>query len=109
MRRLIYTLFRWRQELAHSYVDYAQTEVFVHDIRGPAKDADAEDAKGSDSIHDEEETEDEGNAGTDVLEEQSAPVGGGACVPSARSGTPHADISTATTPSASDSASAPAS
>jgi hypothetical protein len=81
----------------------------VHDICEPVKDADAEDAKGSDSSQDEEETKDKGNAGTDVLEEQSAPAGGGACVPSAGSGTPHADISTATTPSASNSASAPAS
>jgi hypothetical protein len=42
-----------RQELAHSYVDYAETKAFVRDIRVPEKkedDAkDAADAKGPDS------------------------------------------------------------
>jgi hypothetical protein len=42
--------FIWRrQELAHSYVDYADTEAFVRDIREPEKKDDAEDAEGSDS------------------------------------------------------------
>jgi hypothetical protein len=41
--------FQRRQELAHSYVDYANTEVFVRDIREPEKKDDAEDAEGSDS------------------------------------------------------------
>jgi hypothetical protein len=44
--------------LAHSYVDYADTEVFVQDIRVLEKKDDAEDAEGSDSSQDEEETED---------------------------------------------------
>jgi hypothetical protein len=48
---------RRRQELAHSYVDYADTEAFVRDIREPEKkedDAkDAADAEGSDSSQDE--------------------------------------------------------
>jgi hypothetical protein len=57
-------LIRRCQELAHSYVDFAHTEIFMRDIHKPAKDADAEDVKGSDSSQDEEETEDEGNAGT---------------------------------------------
>jgi hypothetical protein len=52
---------RHRQELAHSYVDYADTEAFVRDIREPEKkedDAkDAADAEGSDSSQDEEEAE----------------------------------------------------
>jgi hypothetical protein len=51
---------RW-QELAHNYVDYADTEAFVRDIHEPEKkedDAkDAADAEGSDSSQDEEETE----------------------------------------------------
>jgi hypothetical protein len=42
------------------------TEVFIQDIRDLEKDADAEDAKGSDSSQDEEETKDGGNAGTDA-------------------------------------------
>jgi hypothetical protein len=33
-----------RQELAHSYVDYADTEAFVWDIREPKKKDDAKDA-----------------------------------------------------------------
>jgi hypothetical protein len=40
-------LIRQRQELAHSYVNYAHTEVFVRDIREWAKDVHAEDAEGS--------------------------------------------------------------
>jgi hypothetical protein len=56
------------QELAHSYVDYADTEVFIRDIREPEKKDDAEDAKGSDSSQDEEETEDAGNAGAEAPE-----------------------------------------
>jgi hypothetical protein len=43
-----------RQELAHSYVDYADTEAFVWDIREPEKEAEAEDVEGSDSSQDEE-------------------------------------------------------
>jgi hypothetical protein len=35
--------------LAHSYVDYADTEAFVRDIHEPEKEADAEDVEGSDS------------------------------------------------------------
>jgi hypothetical protein len=46
---------RRRQELAHSYVDFADTEAFVWDIREPEKKDDAEDAEGSDSSQDEEE------------------------------------------------------
>jgi hypothetical protein len=62
--------FIWRcQGLAHSYVDFAETDIFAHDIHEPAKDADTEDAEGSDSSQDEEETEDGGNAGTEVPEE----------------------------------------
>jgi hypothetical protein len=60
-------LIWWRQELAHSYVDYAHTEVFVRDIRKPDKDADAEDAKGSDSSQDEGEAEDADNVGIEAL------------------------------------------
>jgi hypothetical protein len=59
---------RHRKELAHSYVDYADTEVFVGDIREPEKKDDAEDAEGSDSSQDEEETEDTGNAGAEAPE-----------------------------------------
>jgi hypothetical protein len=47
---------RRRKELAHSYVDYVNTEVFVQDICEPEKKDDAEDAEGSDSSQDEEET-----------------------------------------------------
>jgi hypothetical protein len=57
---------RHRQELAHSYVDYANTEVFVRDIREPKKKDDVDDAEGSDSSQDEEETEDAGNAGAEA-------------------------------------------
>jgi hypothetical protein len=60
---------RRRQELAHSYVDYADTKAFVRDIREPKKkedDAkDAADAEGSDSNQDEEEADE---ANTEVLE-----------------------------------------
>jgi hypothetical protein len=60
---------RHQQELAHSYVDYADTKAFVRDIRESEKkedDAkDAVDAEGSDSIQDEEEAEE---ANTKVLE-----------------------------------------
>jgi hypothetical protein len=59
-------LIRHRQELAHSYVDYAHTEVFVRDIREPEKKDDADDTEGSDSSQDEEETEDAGNADTEA-------------------------------------------
>jgi hypothetical protein len=38
-----------RQELAHSYVDYADTEAFVQDICELEKEADAKDVEGSDS------------------------------------------------------------
>jgi hypothetical protein len=57
-----------RRELAHSYVDYADTDAFVRDIREPEKKDDATgptDAEGSDSSQDEEETEE---TGTDVPE-----------------------------------------
>jgi hypothetical protein len=40
--------------LAHNYVDYADTEVFVRDIRQSEKKDDAKDAEGSDSSQDEE-------------------------------------------------------
>jgi hypothetical protein len=100
---------RHRQELAHSYVDYADTEAFVQDIREPEKMADdakdAADAEGSDSSQDEEEAEE---AGTDAPEQGSVPSGGDGSIPSAGSGTPEADISTATAPLAGGSASAAA-
>jgi hypothetical protein len=100
---------RRRQELAHSYVDYADTEAFVRDLREPEKSADdakdAADAEGSDSSQDEEETEE---AGTDAPEQGSVPGGGDGSIPSAGSGTPEADISTATAPPAGGSASAAA-
>jgi hypothetical protein len=86
---------RCRQELAHSYVDYADTEAFVRDIRMPEKKDDVEDTEGSDSSQDEEETED---ADAEALEQGSAPAGGDASIPSAGSGTPEADVSTATAP-----------
>jgi hypothetical protein len=58
---------RRRRELAHSYVDYADTDAFVRDIREPEKKDDdvmiAADAEGSDSSQDEEEAEE---ANTDV-------------------------------------------
>jgi hypothetical protein len=97
---------RCHQELAHSYVDYADTEVFVRDICQPEKKDDAKDAKGSDSSQDEEEAED---ADTEAPEQGSAPAGGDGSIPSAGSGTPEADISTATAPPAGGSASVPAS
>jgi hypothetical protein len=60
---------RRRRELAHSYVDYADTGAFVRDIREPEKKEDdikvAADAEGSDSSQDEEEAEE---ADTDVPE-----------------------------------------
>jgi hypothetical protein len=88
--------FIWRrQELAHSYVDYADTKAFVWDIRVPEKKDDAEDAEGSDSSQDEEETED---AGAEAPEQGSAPAGGDSSIPSAGFGTPEADVSTATAP-----------
>jgi hypothetical protein len=95
-----------RQELAHSYVDYADTEAFVRDIREPEKEADAEDVEGSDSSQDEEEAED---TNTEAPEQGSAPAGGDGSIPSAGSSTPEADISTATAPPAGGSASTPAS
>jgi hypothetical protein len=97
---------RRRQELAHSYVDYANNEVFVRDIREPEKKDDAEDAEGSDSSQDEEEAED---TGAKVPEQGSAPAGGDGSIPSIGSGTPEADMSTAIAPPAGGSASAPAS
>jgi hypothetical protein len=94
-----------RQELAHSYVDYADTEAFVRDIRESEKTADdakdAADTEGSDSSQDEEEAEE---AGTDAPEQGSIPGGGDGSIPSAGSGTPEADISTATAPPAGGSA-----
>jgi hypothetical protein len=56
------------RELAHSYVDYADTDAFVWDIREPEKKDDAgasDDAEGSDSSQDEDEAED---ADTDAPE-----------------------------------------
>jgi hypothetical protein len=100
---------RHRQELAHSYVDYANTEVFFWDIRKPEKKDDADDAEGSDSSQDEEETEDAGNAGAEAPDQGPALAGGDGSIPSARFGTPEADVSTATAPPAGGSASAPAS
>jgi hypothetical protein len=94
-----------RQELAHSYVDYADTEAFVRDIREPEKKEDAMDVEGSDSSQDEEEAED---ADTEAPEQGSAPAGGDGSIPSAGSGTPEANISTAIAPPASGSASTPA-
>jgi hypothetical protein len=98
-----------RRELAHSYVDYADTDAFVRDIREPEKKEDdvkvAADTEGSDSSQDEEEAEE---AGIDVPEQGSVPGGGDGSIPSAGSGTPEADISTATAPLAGGSASAPA-
>jgi hypothetical protein len=98
-----------RQELAHSYVDYAHTEVFVRDIREPEKKDDADDAEGSDSSQDKEETKDAGNAGAEAPDQGSAPAGGNGSIPSAGSGTPEADVSMATAPPTGGSASAPAS
>jgi hypothetical protein len=99
--------FIWhRKELAHNYVDYADTEAFVQDIRELEKKDDAEDAEGSDSSQDEEEVED---ADTEAPEQGPAPAGGDGSIPSAGSGTPEADISTATAPPAGGSASTPAS
>jgi hypothetical protein len=98
-----------RRELAHSYVDYADTDAFVRDIREPEKKEDnvqtAADAEGSDSSQDEEETEE---AGTDAPEQGSVLGGGDGSIPSAGSGTPDADVSTATAPPAGGPASAPA-
>jgi hypothetical protein len=100
---------RRRRELAHSYVDYADTDAFVRDIREPEKKEDdpkvAADAEGSDSSQDEEEAEE---AGTDVPEQGSVLGGGDGSIPSAGSGTPEADISTAIAPPAGGPASAPA-
>jgi hypothetical protein len=98
-----------RQELAHSYVDYADTEVLVRDIREPEKKDNAEDAEGSDSSQDEEEAEEAVNAGVEAPDQGSAPAGGDGSIPSAGSGTPEADVSTPTAPPAGGSASAPAS
>jgi hypothetical protein len=100
---------RHRQELAHSYVDYADTEAFVRDIRVPEKKDDAKDAadaEGSDSSQDEEEAED---AHTEAPDQGSASDGGDGSILSAGSGTPEADISTATASPAGGSASTPAS
>jgi hypothetical protein len=60
---------RRRRELAHSYVDYADTDAFIRDIREPEKKEDdakvAANAEGSNSSQDEEEAEE---ADTEVLE-----------------------------------------
>jgi hypothetical protein len=94
---------RRRQELAHSYMDYADTDAFVRDIREPEKkEDDAKDIEDSDSSQDEEEAED---TNTEAPEQGSAPAGGDGSIPSAGSGTPEADISTATAPPAGGSAS----
>jgi hypothetical protein len=97
-------LIRHCQELAHSYVDFADTEAFVRDIREPEKKDDAKDAEGSNSRQDEEEAED---ADTEAPEQGSALAGGDGSIPSAGSGTPEADISTATAPPIGGSASTP--
>jgi hypothetical protein len=99
---------RRRRELAHSYVDYVDTDAFVRDIREPEKKDDAgasAAAEGSDSSQDEDEAEE---ADTEAPEQASAPGGGDGSIPSAGSGTPDADTSTATAPPAGDSASATA-
>jgi hypothetical protein len=60
---------RCRRELAHNYVDYADTDAFVRDICEPGKKEDdikiAADAEGSNSSQDEEEAEE---ADTEVPE-----------------------------------------
>jgi hypothetical protein len=86
------------QELAHSYVDYADTEVFVRDVREPEKKDDAEDTEGSDSSQDEEEIEEAGNVDAEAPNQGSAPTGGDGSIPSAGSSTPEADVSTSTAP-----------
>jgi hypothetical protein len=95
--------------LAHSYVDYADTDAFIRDIRELEKKEDdakvSADAEGSDSSQDEEEAEE---AGTNIPEQGSILGGGDGSIPSAGSGTPEADISTAIAPPAGSSASAPA-
>jgi hypothetical protein len=90
-------------------VDYAHTEVFIRDICEPEKKDNANDAKGSDSSQDEKGTEDACNAGAEAPVQESAPSRGDTSIPSAGSGTPEADVSTATAPPAGGSASAPAS
>jgi hypothetical protein len=98
---------RWH-ELAHSYVDYPDTDAFVRDIREPEKKDDAgtsAGAEGSDSSQDEEETEE---ADTDAPEQGSVLGGGDGSIPSARSSTPESDTSTATAPPAGGTASASA-
>jgi hypothetical protein len=92
--------------LAHSYVDYADTEVFIRDICQPEKKDDAKDAEGSDSSQDEEEAE---NTDSEAPEQVTAPARGDGSIPSAGSGTPEADISTATAPPVGGSACTPAS
>jgi hypothetical protein len=87
-------------------VDYADMEAFVRDIRELEKKDKAEDAEGSDSSQDEEEAED---AHTEASEQGSALAGGDGSIPSARSGTPEADISTGTAPPIGGSASTPVS
>jgi hypothetical protein len=88
-------------------VDYADTDAFVRDIREPEKKEEdvkaAADVEGSDSSQDEEEAD---AANTDVPEQESVPGRGDGSIPSAGSGTPEADISTATAPPAGGSASA---
>jgi hypothetical protein len=95
--------------LAHSYVDYADIDAFVWDIHEPEKKEDDvkvdADAEGSDSSQDKEEAEE---ADTKVPEQQSVPAGGDGSIPSAGSGTPEADVSTAIAPPVGGSASAPA-
>jgi hypothetical protein len=106
--KIIDTFETYQRELAHSYVDYADTDAFVRDIREPEKKDDAgasADAEGSDSSQDDEEVEE---ADTDAPEQASVPGRGDGSIPSAGSGTPEADISTATAPPAGGSASAAA-
>jgi hypothetical protein len=100
---------RHHQELAHSYVDYTETEAFVRDIRMPEKEDNAKDAanaEGFDSSQDEEETED---AHTKAPEQGSSPARGDGSIPSTGSGTFEADVSTAIAPPAGSSVLAPAS
>jgi hypothetical protein len=89
-----------RKELAHSYLDYANTKVFIRDIRELEKKDDPEDAEGSDSSQDEEETEDAGNAGAEAPDQGSALARGDGSIPCTGSSTTEADISTATAPPA---------
>jgi hypothetical protein len=99
---------RQRQELAHCYVDYAQTDEFMLDIRQPVKDANAANAEGFDSSQDEDEAEDGGDAEAEAPVQVSSLASGRTTAPSAGSGTPAADTSTGTALDVDGSAFAPA-